>query len=239
MSERSEPEELLDGAGLTFEDRARALADLARSNRLLFGYRIVRRTLLPLIRSAGRSSQWLLDLGAGSGDVSRDLACAARDQNLELRVVAIDSQLAHLVLARRGSPETRSIVADVRALPLRDGAVHWSFCHLLLHHFDLGSAEGVLDEMRRVCRLGAVVVDLRGSWLLRLGVTVLLPLLGIGPVGRHDGRVSARKAHRLSSLGTLLARIPRTDLRRRFPCRFSLLLPPLASHAKDHRECSE
>ncbi len=51
--------------------------------------------------------------------------------------------------------------ADVRALPLDDGAWTSSHASLVLHHLDPADAVAALREMRRVARRGVVVNDLR------------------------------------------------------------------------------
>ncbi len=220
--------ELMDQPGLSLAETERALADLERVNRWLFGIGATLRTMLPLL-AAGPPRQSVLDLGTGSGQVPEVLARKARRRGVELTVVGIDRKLSHLVIGRRRRPRQLRVVAQARALPFRDGAVDWSLSNLFFHHFEHAGNRLVLAEMRRVARRGAVVVDLRRSRLAPFVVPLLLTLVGTARVARYDGRLSVHQAWDLDEVEALVAAAPTwglpAQLRRRFPFRFSLVLP--------------
>ncbi len=239
--EREEEAEILDRDGLDPALVERSLAELQRVNRLLFGYWPVRRTLLPRLAAPGGplTPQIVVDLGTGSGDVTRHLARAAAGRSRRVTVVGVDRKLAHLLAGRRREREERRrgggagggaarplrVVADARALPFADGAADWTLATLFFHHFEAADNRRILAEMRRAARRAAVVVDLRRS---RLGAAVgrlLIPLTGAGWVTRHDGRVSLGRSWPLDRVRELVAGQPVEELRRRFPFRFSLVLP--------------
>jgi ubiquinone/menaquinone biosynthesis C-methylase UbiE len=231
-------EELLDRHDLAPAATARSLAELDRVNRALLAALPLRRTLLPRLvsdASSGAPPCRLLDLGTGSGEVAGGLARAAGRRGVRATVVGLDRKVAHLALGRRrmlahgrdprhGGRQLR-VAGDAAALPFRDGAFAWSFSTLFFHHFDAADNRRVLAEMRRVARAGAAVVDLRRSRLLLVLVRLVLPLLGAGPVTRNDGRASVRRAWTIPEVARLVAGEPVVELRRRFPFRFSLVLP--------------
>jgi SAM-dependent methyltransferase len=223
--ERQDPAEpeLLDRPGLTPAQTERALAGLARVNRLLLGHRPVAAAALPRL-AVGPAAQRLLDLGTGSGEGAARLARAAARRGVDLAVVGIDRKLGHLLVGRRRGHRQLRVVADAEALPLRDGACDWSLSSLFFHHFDGAANLRVLAEMRRVARRGALVVDLRPGrlpyWLARL----LIPLVGACPVTRHDGPASVARAWPLEAVRRLTAGLPVAELRRRFPFRWSLVV---------------
>lgn len=227
--------ELLDRPGLSYERVERALDGLSRVNRWLFGYPALPRTLLPRL-AAGPRRQRLADLGTGSGEATARLARAAAGRGIELTVVGIDRKLAHLVVGRSAGHRQLRVVADAAALPLADGACDWTASSLFFHHFDAAGNRRVLAEMRRVARRGAAVVDLRrhrlAGWLARR----LIPLLGVCPITRHDGAVSAARSWTLPALRRLTAGLPVAELRRRFPFRFSLVVE--ARDSERRREVS-
>jgi hypothetical protein len=64
-----------------------------------------------------------------------------------------------------------------------------------------------LGEMRRVSRRGVVVNDLRRGWMPYALATVVVLALARSPVTRHDGVLSARRAHTLGELDGLAARV--------------------------------
>jgi len=234
---RAEDEEILDRPGLDPAVVERSLRELQRVNRLLFGYRPVLRTLLPRLAAdgvgeaaRGAGAHRLLDVGTGLGDVARAVVRAAARRGRRVTVVGVDRKLGHLLAGRHIAGGLR-VVADARHLPFTGDAVDWSLSTLFFHHFGAGDNRRILSEMRRVTRRAAVVVDLRRS---RLGAAVgrlLIPLTGAGFVTRHDGRVSLARCWPLSRVRALVADLPVEELRRRFPFRFSLVLPGLSPSA--------
>jgi SAM-dependent methyltransferase len=227
-------EELLDRRDLDPAATARSLAELDRVNRALLGSLPIRRTLLP--RLPAGVPERVLDLGTGSGAMAGVLARAAARRGAAVTVVGLDRKPAHLAIGRalsRRDPEREPrqlrVVGDAAALPFRDGAFSWAFSTLFFHHFDAEANRRVLAEMRRVARAGVAVVDLRRSRLLLALVRLVLPLLGTGPVTRNDGRVSARRAWTIPEVKRLVDGEPVLELRRRFPFRFSLVMPGVAT----------
>lgn len=217
--------ELMDRPDLPLAETERALADLERVNRWLFGLRPVI-SALALRLTAGPRRQTVLDLGTGSGQVSEALRRRAARHGREIIVVGLDRKLSHLTFARRRGVRQLPVVACVTALPLRDAAVDWSLSTLLLHHFDPREGRRKLEEMVRVARRGAAIVDLRRAWPARLLIRLLLPLLGVARVARHDGRVSTDTAWSLDQVRDLTQGLAVAELRKRFPFRFSLLVEP-------------
>ena len=141
-----------------------------------------------------------------------------------LQQLGLDRKLNHLLFARRRGALEHAVVASSEALPFGAGAVDWSLSTLLLHHFDAREGRVLLEEMVRVARRGAAIVDLRRSWLARALIRVLLPLLGVARVAAHDGRVSADAAWSLAEARELAVDLPLDSLERRFPFRFSLVV---------------
>jgi len=223
--------ELMDGE-LPYPEARRALTDLDRVNRLLLGVGSARRTLARRLAAGtgpGRTAS-LLDLGTGSGFIAGEVARAVGRLGSRVRVVGLDRRLAHLVVGRAlagpgGSGQLR-VVASADALPFRDRAFDWTVSNLLFHHFGGLSNRAILAEMRRCARRGAAVVDLRRSRLAGWLIRGLFPLLGIGRVARHDGLLSIRQSWALREVRALVADLPVEELRRRFPFRWSLVLPP-------------
>ena len=215
--------ELMDGPDLALPDIERALADLDRVNKKLFGYHSSCRSLLPRIL-AGPKCQILIDLGTGSGRISCRLSQLAFRRHVLLRVIGVDRRLSHLLYGRRCGTSQLRAVADAEALPFRPATADWSFSNLVFHHFTPGKNRRILEEMQRVARRGAVVVDLRRALCSRGIFRLLSPLLRIGPVASYDGKLSTDQAWCLKEVATLIDKMPVLELRRRFPFRFSLVL---------------
>lgn len=215
--------ELMDGTELSLPDIERALADLDRVNQRLFGYRACLQTLMPRIVE-GSNCQTLVDLGTGSGKISRRIKQLALRRAVHLRVVGVDRKLCHLLYGPQRARTQLRVVADARALPFRENSVDWSFSNLVFHHFRAGKNRIILNEMRRIARQAAVVVDLRRAACARGLIRLLLPLLHIGPVASYDGKLSTDQAWCFDEVKNLTDEMPVTELRRRFPFRFSLVI---------------
>ncbi len=215
--------ELLDSPDLPLDETERALDDLERANRWLFGIGASLRTLLPRI-ALGPGSQVLIDLGTGTGQLSRILRDKALNQGVDLKVIGVDRKLSHLLAARARGNGHRAVVACASLLPFRSDSVEWVYSHLLFHHFSSESNSKILAEMDRVAKRATVVVDLRrskmGSFLARL----FLPLLRLGPVALYDGRLSVDQSWTIDEVRELVGPRAIAELQPRFPVRFSLVL---------------
>jgi SAM-dependent methyltransferase len=220
--ERRRAAEILDRPSLSYRERRRALADLARVNRWLLGNRPLVAALAGRI-AGGPPRQRLLDLGTGSGEAAARLVRAAARSGVEVAVVGLDRCLGHLVIGRARGIAQRRVVATATALPFRDGAFDWTLSTLFFHHFEAADNRRVLAEMRRVGRWAAVV-DLVRSPATTLLARLLLPLLGVAHTARHDGFVSVARASTVAEVARLTAGLPVAELRRRFPRRFSLIV---------------
>jgi len=215
--------ELMDGISLSLPATERALADLDRLNRMLFGYHATCRALVPRI-TKGPRCQVLIDLGTGSGRVSMNLKQVALREGVLLRVVGVDRKLSHLLYGRRHDTSQSRVVADAEALPFRSTSADWTYSNLLFHHFTSEENRRILEEMQRVSRRGAVVVDLRRALCARGLIRLLLPLFRIGEVASSDGKLSTDQAWCLEDVRQIVVDLPVQELRRRFPFRFSLVL---------------
>ena len=215
--------ELMDAPSLSLPETERALADLDRLHEWLFGFQASCRVLMPRV-TKGPRCQILIDLGTGSGKVSKKLRQVALRHGVSLRIVGIDRKLSHLLYGRRHGTSQWGVVADAEALPLRTAAADWSHSNLLFHHFGSKKNRQILTEMQRVARRGAVVIDLRRAICARGLIRLLLPLLGVGPVATYDGKLSTDQAWCLGEVRQVTTDLPVKELKRRFPFRFSLVL---------------
>ena len=219
---RRPSEEILDDPSIPTEEMKRSLADLWLVNRAWGGSRAIERKILRHSRSGDRRRLVVLDIGAGSGHVSRRLAHRLRAAGLEAVVIASDLQWRHLAAGRRmmdGDPPP-AVCADAFALPFRDGAVDWVVSSLMLHHFSPDQNELLLGRLARVARAGLALLDLRRH---------LLPLVFVSSAGRlvfrtrisvDDGKASVRQAYTPEEASAFAARaLPGARVERVFPYR--------------------
>jgi hypothetical protein len=229
--------EWLDRPSLSPGERRLAIADLRRVNGILFGRRSVVAPVLDELRgAAGR--QLLLDVAAGSGDVGAAVVRALRRRGVEARIVALDRELAHLALGRSWGDIHAAVVAQAEALPFRGASFDLALSTLFFHHLDRDGKVAVSAEMLRVSRRGALIVDLVRSRWASVALRVLFPLLGIGRVAREDGLVSIQRGWSAGEGWSFLDGRG-AELRRRFPSRVSILLPPRHVSARQGKTAPE
>jgi SAM-dependent methyltransferase len=107
--------------------------------------------LLPHLRPGTR----LLDIGAGPGTITADLAALVAPGRVTALEASPDAlQLSRDELGRRGI-EAEFVVGDVHALDLPDESFDVVHAHQVLQH--VADPVQALREMRRVCRPGGVV----------------------------------------------------------------------------------
>lgn len=108
---------------------------------------LVARRISDLLADEGGTA---LDLGCGSGALTRELAGSFD------RIIGVDVDVT--ALAHRPAQDPRLIAADAEWLPLRSGSVDFVFSYGVLHHTDIRAA---LLEISRVVAPGgaAALID--------------------------------------------------------------------------------
>jgi SAM-dependent methyltransferase len=195
--------EALDSPALDAATTRATLRDIALAN-AWFGGRAavvhgVRRLLggMPLRRALR-----VLDVGAGLGDVLRDLRGRLRKDGVSVEPIALDwHREAARLCAANAVP---SAVGDARFLPFADCDVDIVVASQLLHHFRREAAVRVVRELDRVAQLGVVVADLRRARRAAVGIWAAAHALRFHPVSRRDGVVSVRRGYSVGELTALL-----------------------------------
>jgi SAM-dependent methyltransferase len=177
---RSLEPELLDRQTPPPEMLVRVTGYLRFVNRRLGG-------LAPFVRFFERieGPVTVLDVGAGSGDLARDLAARVP----RVRPVALDRSEAMLALGGRDLARVRG---DAFRLPFRDRSVDYVISNLFLHHLLEEEVVAVLRECDRVARRGIVMNDLRRAWGGYFWIRLLT--LWANPYVKVDGPLSVRRA---------------------------------------------
>lgn len=106
---------------------------------------------LRLAPDADAAGLRVLDLGAGTGKLTRALVALGAD------VVAVEPDPGMLAWLRRGLPDTESHTGTAEAIPLPDGSVDAVCAGQALHWFD---RERAMPEIARVLRPGGVLTGL-------------------------------------------------------------------------------
>ena len=101
-----------------------------------------------LARAPDLAGQLVLDVGAGTGAVSRRLVAGGAD------AIAVDASWS--MVAHQASTRPPAVVGDISRLPLADGAVDGAAAAFVLNH--LADPVAALVDMRRVVRPGGFIV---------------------------------------------------------------------------------
>lgn len=229
--------EVMDDPGLEHVRHTRALAGLARINRLSLSvstlHHLVQRLLAIADRRIRRDGPVrLLDVASGSGDVCIGLARAMRRAGTPLRVSACDiSQHAcDTIRARARAADTEIDVfrADAISQTLPGGfdIVH---CGLFMHHLSSSQVVATLRNMARAARGHVLVTDLDRSTTHLLLARIVPRMVTLSDVVHTDAVrsvLAAFKPHELARLFTQ-AGLTTPTAQRIFPCRFAM-------HARVH-----
>ncbi|MFI5087987.1 MAG: methyltransferase domain-containing protein [Terriglobales bacterium] len=193
--------ELLDSDAATPAEVQQTLSDLRRINRWFGGISTTRRMLEQVVArirkpSSDRGEITLLDVGAGSGDVSLTAARQIRPP-AQIRVTLMDRMPAHL--PRNG---TGTVAGDALALPFLDNSFDLVTCSLLVHHLEREQIVQFVNQALRVARVAVLLNDLRREPLHLALMYAGYPIFS--RLTLHDGIASVRRAYTPQELKSVL-----------------------------------
>jgi ubiquinone/menaquinone biosynthesis C-methylase UbiE len=202
---RSSELELIDGPLENLAEVEQNLREMEWMLRLIgTGSRIRRR-----FDRVKRNPVRILDVGAGSGWISRMLRDHARKRGVRTEIVALDNSPVMLECAQRtDSDGIFFTLSDARNLKFQTRAFDFVFTSAMMHHLSEKDARTVVREIDRVTSGMWIVSDLRRTMLTYAGAKVLTRLTSRNRLTRHDGPLSARRAFSLREFQALAADIP-------------------------------
>jgi len=224
-------DELMDEPGQDHDQLAVSLADLRAVNRWLGGTRVALRHLSELIERHPQERYRILDVATGSGDIPLQIAKWAREEDLDVEILATDNHQTTLNLAREQvgpDPSVHAGFADALRLPFHDDEFDVGLISTALHHFNQErDCIRVLRELHRVSRIGFIVNDLARSRTALAGARLLAATVWRRhPVTRHDGPLSVRRSFTPAELRSLAARagFAKAAVHAHFPFRVALVV---------------
>ncbi len=225
--QRSLELEHLDQGDYTPEEYEGCLAELRRVNRWLGDSRALRRSVLPEIGREGLREFSLLDVGAGTGELLREVALWARARGATARLVGLELNARAAAAAAeesRGFWEIESVRGDALRMPFAAGAFDYVICSLFTHHFRDEACVRVLKEMARVAGRRVYCIDLHRHPLAYYFYTTAGRLFLHNRLVREDGALSILRSFRPRELRDLGERagLSGVKVERRFPYRLVL-----------------
>jgi SAM-dependent methyltransferase len=205
LRRRASTPELMDDRTIGGAELREALDQLRLINRLLGAARPTIEGLGRLWRAAGRpAALTILDVGAGSGDLSRPMLRWAERRGVRLHIVLVDihpETCATAAAAHRDEPGVMVLCSDLLRLALRP--VDIVTAALFTHHFSSEELPAVYRAMARAARLGVVVNDLHRHPLAWGAIWLATRLCSRNRMIRHDAPLSVRRGFRAADLRRL------------------------------------
>ncbi len=205
FSQRSTAEELMDDSGIDGPELTQALNQLRWINRLLAGTYPSIEGVMRLWQASGRPAQLhILDVGAGSGDHSKQLLRWAEQEHIDLHISLLDIHPQTCALARQYyAHEPRISIQQGDFFMLKADTADIITAALVLHHIpdqQLGTAILVLWH---AARLGVVVNDLHRHPFAWSSIWLLTRLLSGNRMIRHDAPLSVLRGFQIRDIRRL------------------------------------
>jgi ubiquinone/menaquinone biosynthesis C-methylase UbiE len=180
--------ELLDSDACSPADVQTSLRDISRINRWFGGVATTQALIEQVARVTGLRRFSLLEVAAGTGEVSHIVREKLARRGIALDITLLDRAWSHL--PKRGC----AIVADALALPFRDAAFDLVSCNLFAHHLEPDALAQFAGEASRVSRRAVLINDLVRHPLHLALVYAGFPLMR-STISRADGVASVRRAY--------------------------------------------
>ena len=132
----------------------------------------------------------VLDVGAGSGELLRQIATWQRRTGRSGRLLGVElnERAAKAIREESADCGVEALRCDALRLPLGDSTFDYAICSLFTHHFVEEQVVTILAEMARIARRGIYVIDLHRHPLPYYVYTRLGPLVLQNRLTRDDGR---------------------------------------------------
>jgi len=205
--------ELLDSDECSPEDSQASLRDIVMVNRWFGGVATTQKLIEQVARATGQQRFSLLEVAAGTGEVSQIVRQKLAQRGITLDITLLDWAWSHL--PKGGG----AIVADALALPFLDSAFDLVSCNLFAHHLAPEALARFAAEAFRVSRRAVLINDLVRNPLHLALVYAGFPLMR-SAISRADGVASVRRAYIPEELREIIASsaegAARVDISRHF-----------------------
>ncbi len=189
---RSEAPETMDDFTMEGEILRDALDKIAAINQLLGGNGVTLNGIKVLLKSKPKAQHIrIIDIGCGNGDMLRTLANYAKQHNLNFSLIGIDANSFTIAHARQLSINYPNISYECKDIfeNLNDDC-DIMLCTLTLHHFKDKEILFLLENFKKLARIGVVINDLHRSALAYYLFKAICFIFRLNAMSRDDGLVS-------------------------------------------------
>jgi len=206
--------EAMDRPDLDPALRKDSLEGLRRLRRIFLRPEPLLTALVRMLPSGDGRTSRLVELGAGTGELSAWIGRALGHRGLRVEMVATDRVGATGVSEFDCSSDSGWMDADLY------------FSNLLLHHMKADEIRGSLECQVEHARLGAVHLDLVRGPFLYYATRLFMPMLGYPRINQSDGLLSIQAAFSVPEMEALGKGFQdRAAVRRALPFRQILSIP--------------
>ncbi|MFM9903455.1 MAG: methyltransferase domain-containing protein [Pyrinomonadaceae bacterium] len=156
FKQRSYELERLDTGDYTPGEYRRWQREMRFIHRIFGEMRALKRTLFRDIQAGSDGPVSVLDVGAGSGELLRELSKWTAGR----RTFFVGAELNREATLTIQSKSISAVQCDALLLPFADGSFDFVFCSLFLHHLGDDAAVDLLKEMGRVAKKRIYAIDL-------------------------------------------------------------------------------
>ena len=227
FKQRSYELEHLDKGDCTPEEYEGCIVELQRVNRWLGDTRALQNSLLKDVEAAQLESFSVLDVGAGSGELLREIAEWAKQTKRVTRLVGLElnaRSAREIVQGSQQYPNISSVRGDAFRLPFIDHQFEYVMCSLFTHHFRDPQVIELLREIARVARRKIFVIDLHRNVVAYTFFTTVAKLFLRNRLIREDGALSILRSFTPDELRRLgdEAQLKNVSVEEHFPSRLVL-----------------
>ena len=225
--ERSLELEHLDKGDYSGEEYEGCIIELQKVNRWLGDAQALKDSLLQEIARLNLQSFSVIDVGAGSGELLRVIACWARDSERKayLTGVELNARSAEAIANEsKAFAEISAVRGDAFQLPFADNTFDYAICSLFTHHFKDEGVVKLLQELNRVAVFRIFVIDLHRHPVAYYFFTTIGRLFLHNRLIREDGALSILRSFKPQELQKLAQRagLESSRVKRHFPYRLVL-----------------
>ena len=200
---RSHQKEIMDDWQGDSRELECVLKDINRVNRILGGNSITVNAVISLIQEHSKESYTILDMGCAEGNMLRELAMAARKQDIKLNLIGIDLNSDALTIARKASIDFPEIVyheKDILSADFSELGCDIVMTTLTMHHFQNSEILNFVKQFTKLASIGVVINDLHRSVLAYYLFKGFSLIFIKTKVAKIDGLTSIRKGFLKSDL---------------------------------------
>ena len=227
FAERSLKLERIDTGDYTPAEYDRFLHEIRLVNRFIGDKRALQKTLLTEIKKENLREFSVLDVGAGSGELLREIGKFARRRKSRAKLFGLElnARSADAILEEsKNFAEIKSVQANALRLPFADETFDYAISSLFTHHLTDDQIVKTLREMKRVARRKIFIIDLHRHPLAYFFYKIFCVAFQISPLVREDGSLSILRSFKPEELKTLAqnAGLKNISIKKVFPFRLVL-----------------